>query len=1052
MNYSHILICTLALCSPSLATARVALYSNNHHTQEPQAQFQGSYHQPQEPQTQQQVKQQDKKQQSVVGDVLTAEQEPLAGVAVRVQGTKAFTLTDENGHFAFKMPVKRGAVLQFSYLGYKTEHLVYTGQDILIVTMQATATSIKEAVVVARSNINAIDLRAKSGVVESVNVKRLEAKPMIDMAMALQGAVPGLTVINTGELGSAPKIRLRGNSSLRQGNATNEPLYVMDGQIISAETFYNLNPSDIKSMKVLKDATACALYGVKAANGVIEITSQRGHEGKPTVSYSMNMGITARGRRGIKMMDTDEKLELERRMGNPEAPGYLYSEDYYRKYFASAPNLDALIAEGASKLDSLRNIHTDWFKELLRNSLYQRHNISLRGGNDQTTYFLSANYSYQGGRIPGNDKRRLSARLNVDQKLGSWGYAMIGVTGAYSKTNTPNGTSNDPTSLIYQLNPYEQKQGKLWSYSGQTYSDLMNQYQSVANADEVGVNGNLTLTPLPGLDIAAVAGLDFLLDEGHQFTPSTAYSELHSGAAQEARGIYTKQKNTTINISANLRATYTHTFHDIHDLTLSANMDYYDTNSDGLSMTGYGVGTINSAAAINQSLTGVRRVRTSSPRDHSRQMGLGGVLGYSLQSTYDLYATYKADASSVLPADKRWNSAWAIGLGWTPSRYAFLRDNKVITRLNLKGSYGVTANLNGVSVSSTVGTFSYSTGSYENQRPLDIVSLYNKDLKPEQNKSLDLGLSLDLFHRITLDFNYYSRRTEQALLDVPIPSSVGYTTLKRNIGVLRNRGIELGISAKLIDNDNCRFSIGANLAYNDNKVLDLYYADRIYTTDDALVPDYEVGKSYDMLYGPISLGINPLTGYPVFRLPDGTEKQATQPLTKDDVVALGHLTPPYTGSVNLSFSYKSFDLDMDFYYVHGGIQRFNYSYVRDKDNVIKNAVAGQVDKMWFKRGDEGKTYWTPYYTSSTAEDNIALYPNSLTIGKSDYLRLSMLSLRYRLPERFLSRYLRFVKYASLGLQASNLFTISSYKESDPESGTLAGTTQPVYTFNLNLTF
>ena len=988
----------------------------------------------------------------LIGYVYDQDKNPLEGVTVKVEGSTLTTTTDNTGRYILKGQLKQGAAIKFTMLGFKTKRIIYNGQTNISPTLDPSTTQVGEVVVVARSNINAIDLRAKSGVVENVDMKRLESKPMIDMALALQGAVPGLVVTNTGDLGSAPKIRLRGNSSLRQGNATNEPLYVMDGQVISSETFYNLNPSDIKSIKVLKDATACALYGVKAANGVLEITSQRGHSGSPIINYSMNMGVTTRGRRGLKMMDSAEKLELERRIGNAETPGYRYSEDYFRKYYANDPNLSQLIADGQSKLDSLRNINTDWFKELLRNSIYQRHNLSIRGGNEQTTYFLSANYSYQGGRLRGNDKQRMGFRLNVDQKLGKIGYAMLGVTGSYAKTNTPNGTSSDPSSLIYELNPYEQKTGLLWSYPGQTYKDLMNQYSAESSDKEIGVNGNLTLSPLPGLDIAAVAGIDFVLDEGHQFTPSTAYSEIHSGAAEVARGIYSKSKNTTTNISANVRATYTHTFNDIHDLTLSANVDYYDTNIDNLSMTGYGVGTLNSAAATNQSLTGSRRVKMSAPRDKSRQMGIGGVLGYSLLNTYDLYATYKADASSVLPSDKRWNKAWAVGLGWTPSNYAFLKDNKVISRLNFKASYGVTANLNGVSVSTTVGTFAYSTNTYEDQRVLELVSLYNKDLKPEQNKSVDVGMTMDLFNRITLDVNYYNRRTEQALLDVPIPASVGYTTLKRNIGVLQNRGIELGLSAKIIDTYDCRFSIGANLAYNDNKVLDLYYTNKIYTTTDALVPDYEVGKSYDMLYGPQSLGINPLTGYPVFRLPDGSEKQATEALTKDDVVALGHLTPPYSGTFNMSFSYKSFDFDMDFYYVHGGIQRFNYSYVRDKDNVNKNAVAGQTEKMWFRQGDENKTYWTPFYTSATAEENIALYPNSRTVGKSDYLRLSMVSMRYRLPSTALHKILPFVQYATVGFQASNLFTWTSYKESDPESGTLAGTTQPVYTFNLNLTF
>ena len=177
-----------------------------------------------------------------------------------------------------------------------------------------------------------------------------------------------------------------------------------------------------------------------------------------------------------------------------------------------------------------------------------------------------------------------------------------------------------------------------------------------------------------------------------------------------------------------------------------------------------------------------------------------------------------------------------------------------------------------------------------------------------------------------------------------------------------------------------------------------------------------------------------------------------QTLTVDDVVALGHSTPPYTGSFGLSLSYKAFDLDVDFYYVHGGIHQFNYSYVRDKDNVNRNAVAGQTERMWFKAGDEGKVYPTPFYTSATAEENLTLYPNSLTVGKSDYLKLSMVSLRYRVDQRFLRKTIPFVKYATFAFQGSNLFTWTSYKESDPESGTLAGSMQPIYTFNMNLTF
>ena len=988
---------------------------------------------------------------TLIGYIQDDHKQPLIGACVQIEGTNYRAVTDADGRYAIKGNWGQNAKLSVSCIGYTRKSVLINNKAKLDLVMAEDAKQIDEVVVKAKTNINAIDIRGIGGQVQSMDMKRIEAKPMIDFALSLQGQVPGLVVINSGELGTDPRIRIRGNSSLRKGNTTNEPLYVMDGQVISSETFYNLNPEDIKDIKVLKDAAACALYGVKAANGVLEITSQRGYQGKPTVSYSMNVGMTARGRRGIKMMDSNEKLELERLLQNPETPGYRYSEDYYKKYYANDPNLTNLIAEGKNKLDQLRSINTDWFKTLLHNNLYHRHNLSVKGGNNQTTYYISGNYSYQGGRIEGNDKQRMGLRLNLDQRLGKIGYFMLSINGNYEKAKTGNGTSNDPTALIYQLNPYEQKTGELWSFPGQTYSDLMHQYQAESSDKNAGITASLTLTPLNGLDIAAVTGLDFLLDEGHQFTPSTAYSEIHGGVPEIERGIYSKHKNTTSNITSNIRATYNHTFAEKHDLTIGANMDYYLTNIDDELMRGYGVGELNSAAAINQSLNGNRKPYVSAPRDKNAQVGYGLVAGYTYNSLYDLYGTYKHDGSSILPKDKRWNSAWAVGIGWTPSNYGFLKGNKVLTQLNLKASYGVTANLNGVSVSSTVASFKYSTSSYENQRPLEFVSLYNSDLVPEQNKNLDMGISFGLWNRLSFDLCWYDRKTEDALLDVPIPSSTGYTTLMRNIGVLQNKGVEINFNAKILDSYDWHFSIGGNLAYNNNKVLNLYYTDKIYSTEDALVPDYEVGKSYDILYGPKSFGINPLTGYPVFSTPSG-EKQATEVLTKDDVVALGHMTPPYTGSLYLSCTYKTLELDMDFYYVHGGIQRFNYSYVRNKDKANQNAVHGQIEKMWFKQGDEYKTYWTPFYTSSTAEENIALYPNSRTIGKSDYIKLSMLSLKYRIPSKWMSKHLPFIQYATIGLQGSNLFTWTNYNESDPESGQLAGTTQPIYTFNLNLTF
>lgn len=988
----------------------------------------------------------------IFGYVTDANKEPLIGVTVKVAGTKCTTVTNIDGRFLLNPPKNNQYTVVCSYIGYATKTVKCKNNQCTNILLSEDVNKLNEVVIHAKSNINAIDLRAKSGVVANVDMQQLKDKPMIDMGLALQGLVPGLMVANTGELGKAPEIRIRGNSSFRKGNTTNEPLYVLDGQIISAETFYNLPPQDIASIKVLKNASACALYGVKAANGVLEITSQRGYTGKPTISYSNNIGITGRGKRGVSLMNTNEKLEFERLLQNPATPGYRFSADYYNKYEANNPQKEQLIKQGEQYLNELRKNNTDWFNQLIRTNIYQRHSLSLKGGNASTTYYISANYANQGGRIKGNDKQRYGLRLSLDQRIGNIGYMMLGVNGAYAKTNTPTGTSFDPTALVYQLNPYETTTSQLYSYPGRTFKDLLYQYQQDTVDKDAGASLNFTLTPLTGLTLAYIVGVDVSFGVNHQFTPATAYSEQHAGIPVLRRGIYAKSQHTTTNISSNLRATYNKVINDMHDLTLGANVDYYFYDSEGVGITGYGVGNVDAPSAINHSLQGLRQPEVRNPRDRNAQIGIGVVGGYSLQNIYDLYATYKADASSILPKEKRWNSAWAVGLGWTPSNYTWLKDNKIITALNLKASYGVTANLNGVSVSQTIGTFSFANKGYDEVRPLELLMLYNKDLKAEQNKSTDAGFTLELFRRLTVDVNYYHRITDEALLDVPIATSTGFSIMKRNVGVLQNSGIELGLNAKIIDNYDCRLNLCANFCYNQNKVIDLYDGNRLYMSEDDMLPTYEVGKSYDMLYGLRSLGINPLTGYPVFRTPNGEEKQANQYLTKNDFVALGHLTPPYNGAFNVLFQYKELEMNIGFYYTLSGVRQFDYQYVRNKDKANKNAVANLTKNMWLKTGDEYKIYPTPYYSNSVAEDNMALYANSRTIGSNNMLKLSMLSIRYRIPGRWLEKKAPFLHFASIGFQGSNLYTWTAFKESDPESGRLSGTLQPVFTCCMNLTF
>ena len=682
--------------------------------------------------------------------------EVLPGVNVFIKGTTVGTVTDLDGNYSLVVPDVMGMEVVFTFIGKKTKEIKYTGDRFMNVMLKDSYNEMDEVQVRARANVNEIDVRAKTGVVNEVDVRRMNNKPVLDMALALQGMAPGLIVTNKGDLGSKPEIRIRGTSSLREGDAANEPLYVLDGQVISSDAFLTLNPNDIKEIKVLKDAAACALYGIKAANGVLEITSQRGTAGKMVYNYSFSGGVTLRGRRGVDMMNSKEKLELERRLENTATPGYRYSEDYYRKYHANDPNLESLIARGQQVLDSLSRINTDWFKELLRNNFYQEHNLSARGGTEQTSFYASLNYSQQGGRIPGNDIKRVTARLSVDQEITPKLYASLSVNGGYSLSNTPNGTSYSPTDLVYQLNPYETKDvnAELVSFPGRTYADLFNQYSEESSDKRAGVSGSINFRGIEGLEIAAVAGIDYVLSEKLGITPPTAYSEITSGVPERERGKLTKDKNTTMNLSSNVRVTYNRAFGK-HDLTLGANFDFYSDHYDNLGITGYGLTKkMQSASGVNQSIEGNRKPSFTSKNEKTAQLGIGVLAGYSWNNIYDLFGTYKSDASSILPSDKRWNSAWAVGAGWSLKNYPFLRDNGVLTELKLRASYGCTASLQGVSPSSAVATFQYSEDAYGDDQLLSLMGLYNADLKPEQTIDIDAGISLGLWNRVTLNAGY----------------------------------------------------------------------------------------------------------------------------------------------------------------------------------------------------------------------------------------------------------------------------------------------------------
>ncbi|WP_243860488.1 SusC/RagA family TonB-linked outer membrane protein [Flavobacterium poyangense] len=959
-------------------------------------------------------------------------------ITVLVSGDTYFT--NEKGEF--EIPDLFHSSVIITQQGYESLEVKLL-KDVQTLYLKPSLIQLKEIVVRRSKNINDIDVRNLTGSVVTVDMSKLSERSELDMAKLLQGQVPGLTVNYSGELGKKPEIRLRGNSSFSYKGTANEPLFVMDGIIISTETFLTLNPNDFSSIKVLKDAPATALYGIKAANGVIELTSKRGFNGKATITYSMKQGITMRGERPAEMMGTNEKLAFEEKIGVAGRPGFDYSQANIRKLFANSPLLQQKLEQGAFKLDSLRQYNTDWFKELIKPNHFQSHNLSIRGGTEKSAYFYSVNYSKQGGRIPGNDINHVTARANLDYTIAPTFQLSLNNSFGVSTTNTENGMTNDPTELAFNLNPYETKETKqLISYPRQSYSDLINQFKEKTTNKRFSSSVVMHWDILKELNIAGVVGADYSINEVYQRIYSSAFSQINK--KENEKGFLSQSDTKNFSYSANIRASYQKKFGD-HDLFLGFNVDYYLTDIKSINGSGHGISDdISSLSGINSSFTNQFKPSASGSKVKNNQLGFGAAAGYTYQGIYDIYASLKRDGSSLLPSDKRWNDAWSAGLGWSPGQYEFFKEQKVLTSVKFRTSIGYTASMTGILPRDIATTYSNSNTFYGDYRVLQLAALPNKELQPQQTYSTNFSADLGFINRFNLLVSLYKNVTKEAILTLPIATSNGFATYTKNIGELENSGVEFTVNGDLLALKTFRWNTAISISYNANKVKKLYGTDRIYTSNESVIPEYEVGKPLGTLYGLQSNGIHPLIGLPEFIDNKGNVIDIKTNITPEYMSKLGSTIAPYNGYFNNYFTYKNWSLNVNVSYQLGGKAKFSDTYVRDESSSYKNAIKGQLNDMWFEVGDENKIYPIQKLPSYIYSYNS--FPNSKTIYSTDYLKLNYIQLSYRFTENsFIDKYLRSLQ---INIQADNLYTFRIEKN----RGSLNDVIQPILTLSLNATF
>ncbi|QDZ63321.1 hypothetical protein EVD20_12665 [Elizabethkingia bruuniana] len=575
----------------------------------------------------------------------------------------------------------------------------------------------------------------------------------------------------------------------------------------------------------------------------------------------------------------------------------------------------------------------------------------------------------------------------------------------------------------------------------------MNQYMRRETSNRVSSSLIFNWKLLNDLTISGVTGADYVTNENKTVIPPEAASERQY--SEDEKGSLTEEKATEFIYSSNIRATYAKKFGD-HDITLGANIDYVLNRRKVVGINGYGIPSgMASVPVINQSLEGNRKTTAFGGNTKNIQLGFGAAFGYSYRNIYDLYASYKRDGSSLLPSDKRWNTAWSAGFGWRLKEYEFLKNSKFISDLKLRASMGITASMAGITIGDIVPTYKYNNLFYGSGRLLPSQQLSNRNLNPQQSHSYNAGLDIGILKRFTLTTNFYKILNKQALLDVEIAPSNGFTSYKKNIGVLENKGIEVMLSGDIIRGSNFQWNSAFTFSANFNKVKQLYGTDKIYQNGEALIPSYEVGQPLGMIYGLQSLGIYPLDGTYRYKAKDGRELTYRDKglLTRADFINLGYSTPPYNGMFSNVITYKNLSLAFDLYYALKGVKQYSTSFVRDRSDIRYNAFKGQLEQMWFNEGDEGKIYPSANRPSGAAEME-KLFATTDSVYRSDFISLNNIQLTYTVDTNVIRELSKTLRSFSLSLQAENICTWYFVKNRN----TINDIKQPVFTLSLNVSF
>lgn len=981
----------------------------------------------------------------VVKDVMG---EPLIGANVVEKGRSTNgVITDFNGKFTLE--VDESASLVVSYIGYLAQDIPTKGKGDFHIILKEDTNTLDEVVVTGYGDFKKATYTGSASV---LTTEKLEALPVVSVGQMIESNIPGISVVagTSSQPGAKTTLRVRGVASM---NASTEPLYVLDGVPIPSYDLSNftsmseaggmgfietLNPADIESITVLKDAASASLYGAKGANGVVLITTKKGKEGKLRVNMAAKYGITDFAYTYRPLMGGEERRELiHEGLVNFQLDKGV-SEQEAQQY------ADANIDQYAKRLPQG---YSDWESALFKTGYQQDYNLSASAGNQNSSFIGSLGYTKQTGVSLNSEMERFTGRVDASNKYKKVEFGMNASFSWTKNVHLPEGkfygsaiyaskVNLTPSTPIYNedgtyASGYRENNG----YNPILEAEVNDYYARTVRA--MGT-AKIAYNVWDNLKVSSVFTVDYSLTKDSFFQSPDG----RDGATYQGRG--RMQMTDRIRYTSQNNLTYSKTFgkHSVSAVTAFEVMKYDYEDLYAAKKT-YG-------QDINTSLG-----NAADPIDADQKLQEDALMSYvaSVNYSYDdkYYASFsfRRDGSSRLSPDTRWGNFWSLSASWRLSQERFMQPLKsVLSDLKLRASYGVNGNL----PSSYYGYQStYTTGAFYSGKPSPWEStLGNEELTWEKNYALNLGLDIGLFSRVNVSLDWYTRTTKDLLMSKQLNSISGFSSLLTNVGQMRNTGVELEVRSNNIKTKDFSWITAFNLSHNKNKILKL--ADLPWFVDGRYVR--KEGYPFNTIYLREYAGVDPETGSALYydnqqdENGNYTKNKVTDP-GQASPIPLKDITPTISGGFMNTFNYKFIDLSFNLSYSFGGYSYDNASYILQDDgySVISNKSTEQR-RRWQKPGDITDVPRFVYGNKKGGN-----YNSSRAIHSTDHIRLKSLILGLNAPKAWLQKL--GIGNARIYFSGTNLLTWAAYDQYDPEmSGVVGFYTPPLktYAFGLELKF